>query len=388
MKILMVNVPFSGHVNPTLALASELTKRGHSVSYILTKDWKERVEESGAEFIPYIGHEEYEITFRKGKPANLWKALKAWRYVYDSIVAVGSDYDLLIYEFFTYTAYAAAQKVGIKAVRQFSTFALNSRITAEVLQSSNLEIKLMKNDFFMKVISKIACGKIKLTTGNIISEIANTPVDLNIVYTTSEFQIDSDAFDESYLFVGPAIVPRKINVVIPYRQMQGRIIYISLGTLQNEKKELYRKFMEAFANVEGVSIIMSVGYHTDINELGEIPHNFFIYPFVPQLDVLKHSQIFITHGGMNSVNEGLYYQNKLLVIPMDMDQFSVADRVEELGVGYQLKEKRLDSKLIFDKIKKLEKDSQVEMRVKSMSQHMRNAGGVARAADKIEKLAK
>ena len=143
MKILMVNVPFSGHVNPTLALASELTKRGHSVSYILTKDWKDRVEESGAEFIPYIGHEEYGITFRKGKPANIWKALKAWCYVYDSIVAVGSNYDLLIYEFFTYTAYAAAQKVGIKAVRQFSTFALNSRITAEVLQSSNLEIKLM-----------------------------------------------------------------------------------------------------------------------------------------------------------------------------------------------------------------------------------------------------
>ena len=36
-----------------------------------------------------------------------------------------------------------ARRVGIKVVRQFSTFALNSRITAEVLQSSNLEIKLM-----------------------------------------------------------------------------------------------------------------------------------------------------------------------------------------------------------------------------------------------------
>lgn len=206
--------------------------------------------------------------------------------------------------------------------------------------------------------------------------------------STSKFESGNKAYDESYLFIGPAIAPRKINVVIPYGQMQGKIIYISLGTLQNEKKELYRKFMEAFANVEGVSVIMSVGYHTDINELGEIPHNFFIYPFVPQLDVLKHSQIFITHGGMNSVNEGLYYQNKLLVIPMDMDQFAVADRVEELGVGYQLKEKRLDSKLIFDKIKKLEKDSRLAMRVKSMSQHMRNAGGVAMAVDKIEKLAK
>lgn len=33
MKILMVNVPFSGHVNPTLPLAKELVERGHDVSY-------------------------------------------------------------------------------------------------------------------------------------------------------------------------------------------------------------------------------------------------------------------------------------------------------------------------------------------------------------------
>lgn len=40
----MVNIPFSGHVNPTLPLAKEFVRRGHKVSYILTKEWKKEIE--------------------------------------------------------------------------------------------------------------------------------------------------------------------------------------------------------------------------------------------------------------------------------------------------------------------------------------------------------
>lgn len=34
MKILMVNLPFSGHSNPTMELAREFHRRGLDVSYI------------------------------------------------------------------------------------------------------------------------------------------------------------------------------------------------------------------------------------------------------------------------------------------------------------------------------------------------------------------
>lgn len=64
MKILMVNVPFSGHINPTLPLARELVKRGHHVSYILTNQWKDRIEETGAAFIPYKADADYHILFK------------------------------------------------------------------------------------------------------------------------------------------------------------------------------------------------------------------------------------------------------------------------------------------------------------------------------------
>ena len=53
MKILMVNLPFSGHFNPTMGLAKELVDKGHTVAYIHSYTWKDRIEATGANFIPY-----------------------------------------------------------------------------------------------------------------------------------------------------------------------------------------------------------------------------------------------------------------------------------------------------------------------------------------------
>ena len=52
MKLLMVNLPFSGHTNPTLELARQLVKAGHKVSYIHAEEWRHKILATGADFIP------------------------------------------------------------------------------------------------------------------------------------------------------------------------------------------------------------------------------------------------------------------------------------------------------------------------------------------------
>ena len=113
MRILMVNLPFSGHINPTLALAEELVRRGHKVSYILNNEWKEQIECVGAEFIPYVNHGDFRVELKNGHPKNILKALNMWKYAYDTIMAVGKQYDVLIYEFYTFIAYAAGIRLGL-----------------------------------------------------------------------------------------------------------------------------------------------------------------------------------------------------------------------------------------------------------------------------------
>lgn len=386
MRILMVNVPFSGHVNPTLLLARKLVERGHSVSYILTNQWKEKIEETGAAFIPYHNAANYEIVFKNGKPRNFLCALKAWKYVYNTILKVGYKFDLLIYEFFSFTAFSAAQKLNIKTVRLFSTFAVSRENIGSILISKNKEINLLKNKFMLRVVTKLVCGKIPLVTPNILTEITDVSPDLNIVFTTKEFQKDSNSFNGKYHFVGPLIGIRVSDLIIPFDQMGKTIIYVSLGTLQNQNLAFYRKCMEAFKNKSGVSVVMSVRKNTDIAKLGNIPSNFYIYPFVPQLEVLQKSTLFITHGGMNSVNEGLFYGNALMVIPLDMDQFAVANRVAEMRIGVILEMDKVTSDLLCSQADDILADSEIMKNVKKMSDLLNLCDGGNKAVDLIEQI--
>ncbi len=59
MKILMVNVPYSGHTNPTLPLTKRLVERGHQVTHINAPEWKEKIEATGALFVSYMDYPEH-----------------------------------------------------------------------------------------------------------------------------------------------------------------------------------------------------------------------------------------------------------------------------------------------------------------------------------------
>src|SRR5262245_28420368 len=52
-KIIMMNIPGHGHVNPTLAVVAELKRRGHRVIYYNTEAFRPQIEAVGAEFRPY-----------------------------------------------------------------------------------------------------------------------------------------------------------------------------------------------------------------------------------------------------------------------------------------------------------------------------------------------
>ena len=58
MKILFINLPYHGHVVPTIGLVQELIKQGCEVTYLMPFDWKEKIEESGAAFAGYENHKQ------------------------------------------------------------------------------------------------------------------------------------------------------------------------------------------------------------------------------------------------------------------------------------------------------------------------------------------
>lgn len=193
-----------------------------------------------------------------------------------------------------------------------------------------------------KIVSQILKKKFNLRYGNIAKEMTDNAPKLNFTYTVKEFQIYLGDFDSSrYKYVGASIGSRE-EKEFDFSKIENPIIYISLGTLLNTSVKFFRKCLDAFRN-QPVSVVMSIGNVVKMEQLGKIPDNFFVYPFVPQLEILKKASLFITHGGMNSVNEALYYGTPMLVIPVGNDQPTVARRIETLHLGKYMKQKDIDA---------------------------------------------
>lgn len=149
------------------------------------------------------------------------------------------------------------------------------------------------------------------------------------------------------------------------------LIYISLGTIVNNIKSFYRKCIRAFEH-ENVQVIMSIGSVVNKDRLGKIPDNFSIYSFVPQLEVLSNTDVFITHGGMNSIMESLYYGVPMIVIPFITDQPLNAKRIEELQLGKKLEFRKITSEMIRTTTLSVMKNSAIHKQVLEIKKEMRS----------------
>ena len=207
--------------------------------------------------------------------------------------------------------------------------------------------------------------------------------DLTLVYTSKFFHPFSNTFDSSVKFVGPSILPRPEAPAFPFDQLTGSpLIYVSLGTLFTNHLPFFRACVEAFAESR-YQVVMSIGKIGSLEDLGPIPANFIVQASVPQLEILQRANLFITHGGMNSASEGMYYGVPLLVIPQAQDQFYVAKRVTNLKAGEMLFMKEVNAQRLRQKAGKILADPLYAQNSAKIGGTFHEAGGYTRAADEI-----
>ncbi len=220
-----------------------------------------------------------------------------------------------------------------------------------------------------------------------LNDVYNNLAELNIVYSTRQLQIPPARYGDDYLFVGPFIEQRSDVSLFPFDELEklgtGPVIYMSLGTVFNNKGDIYRLCIEAFADLK-YRVILSVGSKIDIASLGAIPANFIVKPFVPQLQILQHAALFITHAGMNSVSEGLYEGVPLLMLPQAADQAFIATRVEQLGAGKVLHAKHLNALSLRNAAEEVLAQQWYRQASAAIGTSFRQCGGPALAADAIE----
>jgi MGT family glycosyltransferase len=210
------------------------------------------------------------------------------------------------------------------------------------------------------------------------------PASLNICFIPREFQPAGETFDARFHFVGPSPGQRATEEPWQPRVKDRPLVFISLGTTPlNDRPDFFRMCLEAFAGTPW-QVAMAIGDRIDVSELGEIPDNVEVRPFFPQADVLRHADVFLSHTGMNSTMEALYFAVPVVAFPLQPEQEANADRVKDLGLGRRLPTDALTPQLICTVITDVNNDQEIRRNLESMSQRVQSAGGANAAVDAIE----
>jgi len=389
-RVLFINAGSEGHVNPTMGVVRELILRGEEVVYFTIEDFRERIEDTGAT-VRTIDAQKFIKAFISGGRNYVLERVNGLLLTADIVIPSvleqikGEHFDYIIHDSMFGCGRILAQILKLPAICSCTSFAHTKASFDEMIEhlSDKVPTEILKpiQDKFQSLTQMV-----KEKYGVEIHspyEVFCNPAPLTIVYTTREFQPFAEAFDQTYKFVGPSISSRLSQESVDYPAIKGnRPIYISMGTVFNPSIDFYKLCFEAFGNTDH-SVVMSVGNRVRISELGEIPENFLVKNYVPQLELLKYTKLFITHGGMNSTHEGLYFGVPLLVIPQSADQPIIAGQVAKIGAGIQLDMQSLTAHQLREAADQVLNDPSFHKAVANMRESFQRAGGYRQAVDEI-----
>ena len=378
-------IPAHGHTNPTLNVVRELTARGHRVVYYSYDDFREKIEDAGAEFISCNGFDaQMHLTREEGAKVGSDLALSA-RVLVDTTLALDEPVcrqmeqlkpDCIVADSMAVWGKAVAKKLGIPYVCSTTTFAFN-RESAKIMPHSLKETLSMITSMG-KVNAQVKRLKQRgYPVKSILDLIGSDETVHTVVYTSPLFQPCAETFPEHFAFVGPSIRPARSEV----EKTGEKLVYISMGTVNNDMLPLYQACIEAVKGTHW-QVILSVGDQVDVGKLQKLSENVFVHSTVDQIAVLEKADAFLTHCGMNSASEGLYFGVPLVMLPQTSEQGGVAARVEQLGAGLRLK--KTTPEAIRGTLETVMNDPSYRDNVRKIAESFRASGGAKAAADCIE----
>lgn len=393
-KALFFNIPAHGHINPSLPLVAELVKRGHKISYYATERYRERISRAGAKFFPYssVKDDYFEAKGLNGAiPQQAALALlTTTKAILPELIEITGKVrpDYILYDCMCPWGYFLAKIMKLPSVSSFSLlpltprFLFNRQVAALMIPAlvkgfrSGTAANRLSNDLGKQYDVK------PLDQMNVLS----APGDLSISYSSSAFVPFADSLADHFRLVGWTKQESATNEVFQH-QSDRKLIYVSLGTVSNENLDFFKTCIAALGD-SPYDVLISTGNSFEAGQFGTLPENIAVKSWVPQSQVIQQADLFVTHGGVNSVHDGLFCGVPLLVVPQQTEQTFNAIRVVELGAGLMLKNNQLTIDAVRSSAQEVLSNPSYKKEAQRIGERLRSAGGVKRAADEIESLLK
>ncbi|QXV63892.1 glycosyltransferase family 1 protein [Mucilaginibacter sp. 21P] len=168
------------------------------------------------------------------------------------------------------------------------------------------------------------------------------------------------------------------------------LIYCSLGTLNlnwySKPEEFFSMVIDAFKSRPDYEVYIAVGSDIKPSVFKRVPENVKLFQFVPQIDILEHASVMITHGGINSINECILSGVPMIVYPLSkqVDQPGNAARVVFHGMGIRGDIRKETREGLLEKVDKILAGDVYKQRVNRMRETYASYGDVSKAVSVIE----
>jgi MGT family glycosyltransferase len=396
-EAIFFNVPGHGHVNPSLPLVSELTRRGHQIRYFITEGFRGKVEAVGAQVEIYQAIEDDYFTGRGldgSRPQKVaCQLLESTEEILPDLLEFvrRADPDYILFDGMCpwgYYAARASQTPAIASLALLPAFSLSPRTLLNRDMRKFMPAVLVR-DFRLglEAVRRARAlgdkyGVAPLGPASFLS----AEGDISLSYTSAEFQPSAGRVSRSVRFVGRTISEEPDVDPNLFDAVRGRpLVYISLGTLNNKNREFFNLCVQAFSGRDEFLMITTGGAFAP-EAFGKLPENIAVHSWLPQVAVLKRAALFITHGGLSSIHDGLYFGVPLLLYPQQGEQMFNTLRVVKLGAGLRLSDRNLTAGSLLSLSQRLMTEPQYKKCAERLGQSFRDAGGMKKAVDLIEDL--
>jgi MGT family glycosyltransferase len=388
-RIYVINQTARGHIVPTLPILRSLIATGHELIVYTGAEFRALIEPTGATYraydppLPPVVPAPNLFAFAKQLVDTTAQVLPGL------LQAAASDQpDLIIHDSIAPWGRALATLTRTPAVNSTTTFALSPAVVG-----TTPRFALRLAHMLFTGLPHIAAYERQLAALRRryrlpywwFNDLISNPAQLNLVYTSRQFQPASSFFGRRWLFVGPTLANQTLSQPLPFSRDNRRLVYAALGTIFHNNPTFFRSCCAALADLD-VQVLLAVGPDLDLATLGDIPNNVIIQRFVPQVAVLQSTDLFITHAGMNSVHEALWSNVPVLAVPQMVDQFVVAERVAALGCGQMLTNAQLTPSSLRAAVVRLLNQPTYRQRATAIGATLRAAGGTQVAVAAIEQV--
>ncbi|XP_058812661.1 UDP-glycosyltransferase UGT5-like [Topomyia yanbarensis] len=200
----------------------------------------------------------------------------------------------------------------------------------------------------------------------------------DVILVNMDFSMDYyQALPPNVIPVGGLHVSRREEVAPIVKQFIARadkgVILLSFGTSIDNNMlgdQLNEDIFNVFRSMPDYGFIWK---NTNPENLGSIPPNLLVLKWVPQSAILSNprTKLFISHGGLLSLQEATWHGVPVVALPFFVDQFSNAEKLVKAGVGISLPSNEVNETNLRESIVRIVGEPSYYEKMKERSYHFK-----------------